>query len=266
MPRKKTLVFPTVAWEMVTIAKATEWLEKLNTHNRKKGESLADKYGRDRSLGHWVELSPLLISFDTDGVLLNGQHTLQAIINSDKPGWFLIGRGFDPRTRMVIDIGRMRTPADILKLLGYEASHHDVAVVRQIMNGMSRRASVPEIVDAYIIHEKAAKAVLAMFPHKVKNITKAPVAGPMARAWYTKEYRPHLPRFADILTTGLASKRYRGDRAAGMLREYLIVLPHVGEAMTREIYKMTETALYAFLNNERLEELLPTEEELFSLE
>jgi hypothetical protein len=122
-----------------------------------------------------------------------------------------------------------------------------------------------EIVDAYEIHHEAANAVLAMFPNKRKNITIAPVLGPMARAWYSEDVSK-LETFAIVLYDGLASRSKKGEASIILLRDFLMQLgPRGGDWGARDIYGRAEAALYAFLTNVKLSVLEPTKEELFPL-
>jgi hypothetical protein len=63
------------------------------------------------------------IKFSTSGELIDGQHRLQAIIESGKPQWLLVIRGLDPATKAVIDTGAPRTAGDALKLVGLGGSN-----------------------------------------------------------------------------------------------------------------------------------------------
>lgn len=247
----------------VTPEIAQEWLENYNKHNRRLRLRLVDKYARDMSNGKWI-LTSDTISFDWDGILLDGQNRLSAIVKSGLTLSFLVVRGLDPRSRMVIDIGAPRRPVDILTLLGWKTNGSLVAIVRSVMNGHNSRASIPEIVDAYETHHESAETTLAMFPSIRKRIVISPVTGPMARAWYSQDISK-LQTFADILYHGLASRSRKGDASVILLRDYLLQLPGRGDHLSKEIYARTETSLQAFLNNERLTKLEPSKEELFPL-
>jgi hypothetical protein len=249
----------------VTPEMATDWLENHNNVNRPKRFSLEDKYTRDRVDGNYI-IGWHAIAFDWNGEMLNGQHTCKAIIESGISEEHLVVKGLDPRSRMTGDTDAPRRPHDILKLLGYEATPWDVAIVRQMMNGLRSRATMTEIVHAYSKHEPAVRTVMGMFPHKVRKITISTVLAPMVRAFYTED-ETKLQKFADILFDGLASRSRKGDLAVILLRDYLLQLQTFGgDGGAREVYGRTETALHAFINNIKLTELVRTTEELFPLE
>jgi hypothetical protein len=141
----------------------------------------------------------------------------------------------------------------------------NVAVVRQMMNGLGKRASVPEIIDAYDIYKDAAQTAMAFFPQQnVKNKTISPVIGVLARASYTEDHEK-LEEFATLLIEGLGDKSRKGHKSVALLARFLESLHHRGEGMSKTIYGFTEASLAAFLANEALPELFIPEEELFAL-
>src|SRR5690242_726941 len=189
---------------------AQDWLDNHNHINRRKRLATVDKYLRDKINSLWM-VTHEAIAFDWNGELVDGQHRLEMCIQSGEPFKVLVVLGLDPQVRMVVDIGVPRRPADILKLLGYEANHLDVAIVRQMMNGFNRRATMTEIVKAYDKFEKKAKTVMEMFPNKLKGITKAPILAPMARSLETW---PELAvkNFAELLYDGMGRKGNAVDK------------------------------------------------------
>jgi hypothetical protein len=255
------ITLPTCAYEYIEVNTAKEWLENFNTNNRKKRETLAVKYTRERVNGKQL-IGYHALAFDTNRILMNGQHSLEGIIRSGIPEWHLVVRGLDPKVRMVGDTDAPRRPADILKLMGYEVSFTEVAIVRALMNGTVRRATMTEIVEAWETHQEAAQEAYRMFPQpKKRHISIAYVMAPLARAWYTHD-RERLQKFADVLYSGLATRK--GDLSVILLRDYLLQLPGIGgDQMQKEIYAKTESALRAFLDKTNLTKLVATKEELF---
>lgn len=255
--------------EFVNVTKemADKWLEETNILNRRMRPFRIEKYSRDRIHGLWITTHEA-ISWDWNGVLLDGQHRLEMISKTGLATELLVVRGIDPKARMVTNIGATRTPADILRLLGWDtADSLSVAVVRIMMNGLGKSPTIPEIVEAYEIHQHAAHVSIGMFPTtKKKNITISPVIGAIGRAWYTQD-EAKLQRFATILVDGMASRSKRGESSVILLRDFLLQLPNSrgGGSASREIYKMVTPALFAFLNGENLSKLNPADEELFPL-
>lgn len=58
------------------------------------------------------------LSFDTNGKLIDGQHRLNAIVESGKTLPFKIELGYNPEAFITLDIGKVRTGGDILTIAG----------------------------------------------------------------------------------------------------------------------------------------------------
>lgn len=102
--------------ETITPAIAAEYL-KNNTNNRPlKNQWVTDIANMIRR-GQWV-LDGNPIRFSEDGVLLDGQHRLQAIIRAGIPVQTLVVRGLPKESFKNIDTGRGRSGGDILSIDG----------------------------------------------------------------------------------------------------------------------------------------------------
>lgn len=99
--------------EFITPAQAWDWLNK-GERPRKDRRVNVIRYYRDITSGQWVDGAGAVI-FDKDGALLNGQHTLLALIESDEGLWLVVVRGVSPSALEVIDSGATRTFADVLR-------------------------------------------------------------------------------------------------------------------------------------------------------
>lgn len=80
----------------------------------------------------WL-ISPDGIAFDTDNVLLNGQHRLRACISSGKPFDAFVMRNLPPRSRLVTDDGKKRKFAEDLQMHGIPLSNQLEALLRKVM-------------------------------------------------------------------------------------------------------------------------------------
>ena len=84
----------TVEVETITPEKATEYLGH-NAMHRKPKQKKIDKYVSEMVNGEWKFNGKSLI-FDSNGRLLNGQHRLYAVIQSNVSLTTLVVRGVDP--------------------------------------------------------------------------------------------------------------------------------------------------------------------------
>ncbi len=107
---------PTCAIETITPAIAAELLER-NVNNRKLTRSKVETYVGAMQRGEWM-LNGETVKVGVDGKLLDGQHRLRAIVIHGKPQRSFVARGLDPACFKCIDIGKNRTPSDILSIRG----------------------------------------------------------------------------------------------------------------------------------------------------
>lgn len=98
--------------ETVTPAIAARWLG-LNVGNRSKRENRVDMYAENMGKERWVD-GVATIQFNGNDKLLNGQHTLEAVVRSGVPIVANIVRGLPAEARQVIDTGLGRTFGDTL--------------------------------------------------------------------------------------------------------------------------------------------------------
>jgi hypothetical protein len=86
-----------------------------NTWNRDLKPGVVEAYARDMKAGNWKKNGATIV-IATDRALLDGQHRLWAIIESDMTIPMIIVRDADPDCLNTIDTGKARTYADYKKL------------------------------------------------------------------------------------------------------------------------------------------------------
>lgn len=104
--------------EMVTPEKAAFWLQTANTHNRPLSGFMVNRYAEIMQEGRWRENTTEPISFTPEGVLIDGQHRLAAIVKACTPVRMTISRNADTDDFKVIDTGKRRSGADTLATRG----------------------------------------------------------------------------------------------------------------------------------------------------
>ena len=103
----------TVTYELVTPDLARELLEG-NTHNRSVNQKRVRELAALHGTSFWKETGdPIRIT--ADGILVDGQHRLLAIVQSGVPVHYFIMRGVDLTAQEVIDTGSRRTLASMLQ-------------------------------------------------------------------------------------------------------------------------------------------------------
>ena len=118
--------------EVRTINKelATEML-KRNSQNRKLTNNHVTFLARQMKENKWY-FDGQPIRFDIQGRLLDGQHRLNAVIESNTSHKFLIIRDLEPDSFQVMDTGRLRSAADTLSTLGIHYASDIASVVKTL--------------------------------------------------------------------------------------------------------------------------------------
>ena len=101
-------------WILVTPAIAKEWL-KVNSINRKVRAATVKYMAEQIRLGRFEKISQG-IGFRWDGVLVDGQHRLLAIIMADIPAYLLVVPDLSDEAFTFIDRGNNKSASDVLHL------------------------------------------------------------------------------------------------------------------------------------------------------
>src|ERR1700750_3512325 len=88
-----------------------------NGHNRNMRSPRVAQLAEVMRRGEWI-LNGETIKVATDGTLLDGQHRLQAVVDSGATIETLVMRGMSLETQDTVDTGRRRRLADILAIEG----------------------------------------------------------------------------------------------------------------------------------------------------
>lgn len=172
----------------VTPELALEWLT-VNVNNRtisrKHVRMLADAMRHDR-----FEFVGDPIRFDREGRLLDGQHRLEAIIESETTQHMAVMVGLDPTDQVFMDTGRRRNPGDqLLVALGIRDGNRAAAIARtylmwkdRVFISQTRTFSMPELVD----WAEANESLLVDATRRSRTVTghKVPTSGAVCGAVY----------------------------------------------------------------------------------
>lgn len=123
--RSKKTVAATPVAELVNVtpALANRWLAG-NTVNRSIREAAVNQYATDMIAGRWTVTNDA-ICFSPDGLLLNGQHRLNAVIAADETVAMLVMRNMPVESMGHMDAGIKRTSADYF---GFHGETHSAAL------------------------------------------------------------------------------------------------------------------------------------------
>lgn len=260
---------PSMYSEMVTItpAMALKWLENSNIRNRPLSQNHINKLARDMKNGHWKQ-THAGIAFDPSGVLLDGQHRLWAIVESETTQSMMVVYNVPKNAVMFIDSGRSRTVVDILKLSNRDGniSSHHTSTLRAMLGGYgaSPTLTVQETSELLAKHRDAIEFSVKHLSYcHSKGICNAITRAVIARAWYSVDHE-RLIHFCDILTSGIVG-HIPSATVIVALRQSLMLTQDSAAAARRERYGKTQRALRAFLNEESIVKLLSANKELYPL-
>lgn len=116
---------------VITPDVAAAWLER-NTHNRPLRAAHVAALASDMENGDWM-FTGGSVRFSADGVLLDGQHTLSAVVQSGCPIESLVVTGLSDKAQAVIDTGATRKFRDQLELAGEANSTIMAAITRSMV-------------------------------------------------------------------------------------------------------------------------------------
>lgn len=117
--------------ETITPETAREYL-KFNTVNRPFNKITVDYYADQMKKGQWL-LNGEAICFADGGVLINGQHRLNAVIKAGVPIQTLVVRGVSQQSFITFDNGRSRTMADVLSLSEVPNANYVASIIKKYL-------------------------------------------------------------------------------------------------------------------------------------
>jgi hypothetical protein len=117
----------------VTPALAKKWLGMNAENNRLPKHAKIPSYARDMLTGRWNPNTGETIKFDENGVLVDGQNRLHAVIDAGIAVEFDVARGLPSSAMQVIDTGAARTNADVLKIAGAAERGRTASIVRWVI-------------------------------------------------------------------------------------------------------------------------------------
>lgn len=262
-----------VVWGIMTPRYAESLLEQ-NTRNRKMRQQWVSQLATEMAEGSFVP-NHQGIAISEDGKLLDGQHRLQACVNSHTTFFTLVTYNLPRSALRGIDAGRVRSLSDVLQLThlpgDWEPSNTNIATARLLATSPSAliRASNTSRSHIYLALLQYQEAIQFTDVHLKRpcNLHRAGVLAPIARAYYTQN-REKLIRFCEVLTSGVsegqeesAAVRLRSWFFTGSLRDKSTS----GWDAQSNLYWRTESALAAFLKNRPLSVLRAISDEQFPI-
>ena len=257
---------PNVARMLVTPTMATNWLDNANSRNRPISQATVERYARDMRAGRW-RLTHEGIAFDPNGVLLDGQHRLWAVVYAETPVEMHVWINVATESLLVINGGKSRSLVDHLRLGGGlgDVNKDMLAVLRCLLGkGGNLHLTPDEAREVLRRHERPILFAMRNLPPKIatRGIATSEARAVVARAWYSAS-EERLTEFCEVLRSSMA--RRDADKTVVLLRNYLCGGAGWERRNRRERYAKIERALLAFLRDETMARLSAATQELFPL-
>jgi len=135
-------------WYWITPSVAIEFLKKNIKNFRNVNKNIVNSYASDMAAGEWKANGETIV-FSTDGILRNGQHRLNAIIESGTA--VLCYVVFDAPQTEFYDNGYKRSNVQILRAQGVAATNLMVGIARFIVaGGATAGKSSNAVVNKYV--------------------------------------------------------------------------------------------------------------------
>lgn len=123
---------PTQVLMEVTPEMACEMLLRNRELNRKIGNRFVSVFAADMKAGRW-SVTGQGLAFDTNGKLLDGQHRLQACIDSGATFKTWVAFGIDPESFIHHDRGQSRQNGQLFQMAGFSNGNQMAVAVRFVV-------------------------------------------------------------------------------------------------------------------------------------
>lgn len=117
---------------LITPAVAEKLLSDPPKNQRKLKPRVVAKYVADMLAKQWDENGET-IKLNDQGQVIDGQHRLHAVIESNTEQWMLMVRGVPRKVMSTIDQGSPRTPGDVFGIAGLSNASAKAAIARVLM-------------------------------------------------------------------------------------------------------------------------------------
>jgi len=225
-------------FKTITPAAAAALLER-NTGNRALNSRKVAQYASDMAAGRWM-CNGEALKIAASGRLLDGQHRLQACVESGVPFATLVVSGLGDTTQLTMDQGVKRTASNQFQLLGIKYATDKAAICRNLWHwregaalGMSSSrtpssAELLELLDYWPVADEAVRVSELLYRGTRFGVSRSTLGTFLAVALSVDE--PVALIFAEQLRTG---EMLRAGDPALTLRQQFISWIGSGRTLSR---------------------------------
>ncbi len=259
-----------VELQWISPDKARDYLA-TNVCNRACSKASVKRWADTMKAGAW-KLSSDAIAFDWNGVLINGQHRLNALITTGATMPFLVAHNFPPESKNALDVGKKRSLHEILTINGYPITINEVAICKFIMTPWEK-ATVTN--PDHEVHRAKLKRVHQRFKSEIDFVIEQTkfkeFAAPELAALTLLLARCQNPEIVSDFISLLRGKgRLDGtfrkeDEIINLYRDHTIRIRARGFRISgMDSYKLLATVAHKFLNGENPRALRPLAQSPFA--
>lgn len=247
-------------FELVSPEKAAEYMKRNHPRNRPLTKSRVLGFAEEMKAGRWRKTHQG-VAFDRAGQLIDGQHRLQAVVESGVSVWLMVVRGIEDAAFDVMDTGQGRKDFHRIHMGGVDITREDCSTMKAALCSISSTKKWP----LSIIRERYLSCREAFdFVNTYASAKKVPstIRAVILRAFYNVD-RPRLVEFCAVIANSEVSSN--GDGAAVKLVKLIGSSDYGSQTNRKHLYAITERALGYFLTYQVPGNLKPVTEEQYLL-
>lgn len=257
--------------EFFTVQKAQELLGSNTPHQRSIAATNQKKIESDLINGRW-QLNGEAIIISKTGKLLDGQHRLLACMNTKVGFWSVVSRGVEDECFNLINIGKGRSLADVLKIAGEKNCANLAATLGRLGEYVRDSASVGSRTSASISAPEAFD-LLATMPSVRDSvaancfISSGEVMSCGRIAWLHCLAYDENPEAAEVFFPKLQTgELLKSDSPIYMLRARMIAdKQSKAKLPTREVLALLVKSWNAFISEKPTKQLRWSQDEPFPI-
>lgn len=253
-------LLPTADIELVTPEVAERYL-RTNSANRALRPAAVKEYISEMESGDWL-LGCDAIGFDVNGVLINGQHRLNAVVKSGISSDFIVARNLPTKSKNALDVGKRRQLHERITIAGHKINVKEANICTLLLTPWSSNQ-----VHKIKTHAQREQIVLlhqAFKPSITFVVEAAPnaIGADLTAALFLAEHstKEQVRDYLSLIATGVRcdGTTQPGDEAVRLYRDFRINLKAQGKRGTdMHNLRMAVTAAEKFLNRSPVRILRP---------
>jgi hypothetical protein len=267
----------TMTEELITPQMALYYLSFNFENNRSLSNANVNNLALAMRLGKW-ELGEA-IKFDKNGILRDGQHRLQAVVESNTPVKFIVIRGYEPSVSMILDRGKTRNLKDLSTIKEYNLTTEQISTFNALLSFTGHPKIKVNIIEKMFLPEERLELNLKYLdgikfsrthsqgPNKIKSTVVSAIT---TKAYYAGIDKNLLDDFL-LCFHGYIDK-VKTTNKIGIIQKLINKFhKHDWKANNNGIsfrylqYVYTQSALLNFLNNKNPSCFYPCDDNLFPI-